>query len=139
MGFFFNSFFTHFCVLSYSGINLKGCKHFLIELEHISWALRRGGTSFNSHGPFSTALLHISWSFKSSGTNAKKLGLMYTNQFHGTYFNITLIFILTSLGCVKFYGLPKGILFMLHFHYPSPSPPKSTLLAVCAAIKTGAR
>ena len=64
---------------------------------------------------------------------------MYTNQFHGTYFNITLIFILTSLGCFKFYGLPKGILFMLHFHYPSPSPPKSTLLAVCAAIKTGAR
>ena len=82
----------------YSGMNLKGCIHFSIALEHISWVLRRGGTSFNSHGAFSMALLHISWPFKSSGASVKKLGLMYTNQFQGAYFNITLIFYFNLYG-----------------------------------------
>ena len=39
---------------------------------------------------------------------------MYINQFHGTYFNITLIFILTSLWWVKFYGHPKTIFVSGH-------------------------
>ena len=54
------------------------------------------------------ASLHISWVFKSSGTSVKKLGLMYTNHFHGTCFNVTLIFCfnfpeVSQILLVKFY------------------------------------
>ena len=40
---------------------------------------------------------------------------MYTNQFHGTYFNITLIFILTSLGVSNFMDYRKAFYLCFTF------------------------
>ena len=74
-------------------------------------------------------LIDISWVFKSSGTSVKKLGLMCTNQFHGTCFETSHSFYSHPKvqARVRFYGLPKGILFMLHFHNPHPQVHRQNL------------
>ena len=112
--------------LKRSGTSNSSHGAFSIASLHISWVLRLSGTSYSSHGWMRTA---ISWVFKSSGTSVKKLGLMCTNQFHGTCFETSHSFYSHPKvqARVRFYGLPKGILFMLHFHNPHPQVQRQNL------------
>ena len=101
--------FSHIsCVLRYSGINLKGCKHFSIVLEHISWVLKRGGTSFNSHGAFQRLCCTFFGLLSHQGQVLKSLALCT---------------ITSSIEHI----LTPGSDFMLHFHNPRPQVHRENL------------